>query len=562
MNKPQDATIKVLKKSKYLIALKVFVSLLYRAIAMIIPILLSKVIDFATEGIFNKAIYVSIFSLFVAVCFRLFDILNTYTWHKLYNRMYDSYTNIGINKVFDNSIYSLSRFNTGEFLNIMSTDINVMSDFYCNLIMRLMRIFEVLIIFVYFFALDFKLGISAIAMSVIALSIIFLSSKKIEKLNLNKSKEFDNRNSIINEFLLSIREIKTFNIFNTMKKRIETSSEKYSSSYLKQRVGEDSFKYSMLAIIDAFRWCMVIYGIYLISIGNLELGSLLIIYNYFTQLIDGFSEFATINTGIRQLKVSQDRFYQLIIYSHKKLQIDKKYKFKNFDIRFENILYGNRLNPRLNNVTFNIQGNAINSIVGVEGAGKSGVVDLLLKLNSQHTGTISIDDILINDIDFDSYFKLVAAVDKNDRFLNMSIKDNLNIINKNFELAVELCKDLGIHDDILMLKDGYDTILNSADDTLKSNIKILLNIVRILLKKPRVMIFDEVIGALDKESRIKVVNILEEIKEEHTIIIVDRKTDILVKSDNIIVLDNKEVVVDGSHQKLLKNKFYKKIIEE
>ena len=347
-----------------------------------------------------------------------------------------------------------------------------------------------------------------------------------------------------------------------MKKRIETSSEKYSSSYLKQRVGEDSFKYSMLAIIDAFRWCMVIYGIYLISIGNLELGSLLIIYNYFTQLIDGFSEFATINTGIRQLKVSQDRFYQLIIYSHKKLQIDKKYKFKNFDIRFENILYGNRLNPRLNNVTFNIQGNAINSIVGVEGAGKSGVVDLLLKLNSQHTGTISIDDILINDIDFDSYFKLVAAVDKNDRFLNISIKDNLNIINKNFALAVELCKDLGIHDDILMLKDGYDTILNSADDTLKSNIKILLNIVRILLKKPRVMIFDEVIGALDKESRIKVVNILEEIKEEHTIIIVDRKTDILVKSDNIIVLDNKEVVVDGSHQKLLKNKFYKKIIEE
>ena len=291
MKKPSDVTKLVLKKSKKFVIFRFIISLVYRAIAMIIPILLSMVVDAATGGKYKQAIIISLVAILSILIFRMFDIINTFSWHKLYNSMYDNYTKIGVNKVFDNSIYSLSRFNIGEFLNMMSTDINVMSDFYCNLIMRLIRIFEVLIIFVYFFMLDIYIGLTGIVMALISLLVIYLSSKKIKKLNHNKSITFDNRNTIINEFLLSIREIKAFNIFKTMKKRIEDSTHNYTVAYLRQRVGEDIFKFSVLAFIEVTRWCMVIYGIYLISKGKLEIGSLLIIYNYFTQLVDGFSEF-------------------------------------------------------------------------------------------------------------------------------------------------------------------------------------------------------------------------------------------------------------------------------
>ena len=60
----------------------------------------------------------------------------------------------------------------------------------------------------------------------------------------------------------------------------------------------------------------------------------------------------------------------------------------------------------------------------------------LLKLNFQHSGNISFDNLSINDIDFDNYYSLISSIDKNDRFLNVSIKDNLNIINDNFEKSV------------------------------------------------------------------------------------------------------------------------------
>lgn len=561
MKKPSDVTKLVLKKSKKFVIFRFIISLVYRAIAMIIPILLSMVVDAATGGKYKQAIIISLVAILSILIFRMFDIINTFSWHKLYNSMYDNYTKIGVNKVFDNSIYSLSRFNIGEFLNMMSTDINVMSDFYCNLIMRLIRIFEVLIIFVYFFMLDIYIGLTGIVMALISLLVIYLSSKKIKKLNHNKSITFDNRNTIINEFLLSIREIKAFNIFKTMKKRIEDSTKNYTVAYLRQRVGEDIFKFSVLAFIEVTRWCMVIYGIYLISKGKLEIGSLLIIYNYFTQLVDGFSEFTTINIGIRQLKVSEERFYQLIIYSHEKLINNKKYEFKKFNIKFKNILYGNKENPKLKNATFNIYGNSINSVVGLSGSGKSGVVELLLKLNSQHEGSIEVDDLEISEIDFDNYYNLISSIDKHDRFLNVSIKDNLNIIKENFEEIIHICQKLGIHDEIIKLKYGYDTILNSPNDSLKENTKVLLNIARILLKNTRIMIFDEVLCSLNNESRTKVLKILEEIKENHTIIIIDRNLEVLQNADNIVFIDSGNIISTGKHLDLLENKLYKSIVE-
>ncbi len=561
MKKPSDVTKLVLKKSKKFVIFRFIISLVYRAIAMIIPILLSMVVDAATGGKYKQAIIISLVAILSILIFRMFDIINTFSWHKLYNSMYDNYTKIGVNKVFDNSIYSLSRFNIGEFLNMMSTDINVMSDFYCNLIMRLIRIFEVLIIFVYFFMLDIYIGLTGIVMALISLLVIYLSSKKIKKLNHNKSITFDNRNTIINEFLLSIREIKAFNIFKTMKKRIEDSTQNYTVAYLRQRVGEDIFKFSVLAFIEVTRWCMVIYGIYLISKGKLEIGSLLIIYNYFTQLVDGFSEFTTINIGIRQLKVSEERFYQLIIYSHEKLINNKKYEFKKFNIKFKNILYGNKENPKLKNATFNIYGNSINSVVGLSGSGKSGVVELLLKLNSQHEGSIEVDDLEISEIDFDNYYNLISSIDKHDRFLNVSIKDNLNIIKENFEEIIHICQKLGIHDEIIKLKYGYDTILNSPNDSLKENTKVLLNIARILLKNTRIMIFDEVLCSLNNESRTKVLKILEEIKENHTIIIIDRNLEVLQNADNIVFIDSGNIISTGKHLELLENKLYKSIVE-
>ena len=561
MKKPSDATWYVLKKSKKYIFWKIIISIIYRGIIMITPIIFGAAVDMVTAGKYRDAILISLCGVLAVILFRINDIINTYSWHKMYNCIYDNFTKLGVNKVFDNSLHSLSRFNIGEFLNIMSTDINIIADFYCQLVMRVIRIFEVLIIFGYFFMIDFYIGVAGLVMGFISIIVILLSSKTIERLNRTKAYAFDRRNTIINEFLLSIREIKAFNIFEPIKKRITNSTEEYTKKYLNQRVGEDSFKFSILAFIEAFRWGLFIYGIYLISIGKMEMGSLVIIYNYFAQLIEGFSEFTTINVGLRQLKVSENRFYQLVIYSNDKLMLDNKTKLNNYNIKFRNVVYGDKENPRLKGVSFDIKSKSINAITGLVGAGKSGVVDLLLKLNRQHSGDITIGGIYISDISFDPYYNLVSCIDKDDRFLNISIKENLLFDKDNFEEIVDLCKKLGIHDEILKLKNGYDTVLNSHEDTLKQNTKVLLNVARILLKDTKIMIFDSVLYLLNKESKRVVLDILNEIKEKHTIIIISKDDEVLSVADSIILLDEGRVYNTGEYDNISKLKLYKQIVE-
>ena len=124
-----------------------------------------------------------------------------------------------------------------------------------------------------------------------------------------------------------------------------------------------------------------------------------------------------------------------------------------------------------------------------------------------------------------------------------------------------MCQNLGIHNEITKLKNGYDTILNSPDDNLKENTKILLNIVRILLKDTKIMIFDEVLGSLNNDSRSKVLKMLRDIKDNHTIIVVDKNIDILNEADNIVFIDNNEVISVGIHEDLIKNSLYKKVME-
>ena len=561
MEKPSDATWYVLKKSKKYIFWKIIISIIYRGIIMITPIIFGAAVDMVTAGKYRDAILISLCGVLAVILFRINDIINTYSWHKMYNCIYDNFTKLGVNKVFDNSLHSLSRFNIGEFLNIMSTDINIIADFYCQLVMRVIRIFEVLIIFGYFFMIDFYIGVAGLVMGFISIIVILLSSKTIERLNRTKAYAFDRRNTIINEFLLSIREIKAFNTFEPIKKRITNSTEEYTKKYLNQRVGEDSFKFSILAFIEAFRWGLFIYGIYLISIGKMEMGSLVIIYNYFAQLIEGFSEFTTINVGLRQLKVSENRFYQLVIYSNDKLMLDNKTKLNNYNIKFRNVVYGDKENPRLKGVSFDIKSKSINAITGLVGAGKSGVVDLLLKLNRQHSGDITIGGTYISDISFDPYYNLVSCIDKDDRFLNISIKENLLFVKDNFEEIVDLCKKLGIHDEILKLKNGYDTVLNSHEDTLKQNTKVLLNVARILLKDTKIMIFDSVLYLLNKESKRVVLDILKEIKDKHTIIIISKDDDVISVADSIILLDEGRVYNTGEYDSISNLKLYKQIVE-
>jgi ATP-binding cassette subfamily B protein len=305
-------------------------------------------------------------------------------------------------------------------------------------------------------------------------------------------------------------------------------------------------------LIEIFRLGLFIYGIYLISQGKMALGVLLVIYNYYAQIIDNFTDFATVNVNFRNLKVSEERINKILIYSKHSASGEQFSSKHNGNITFNNILYGYKDHPTLNRINFYARAGELTCIVGDANSGKSGIVDLLLKFNRQHEGDVLIDYTDINDFKDEEYHSLVAYTSNETTFFNMSIRENLSIIDNDFDRIVEVCKKLGIHEYIIKLKDGYDSIMVSNGANFDLNVKQLLGIARVLIKDSKIMLFNEIFSTLNSHDKQVVINIIENIKRDHTILVFTKDPSILEKSDKVIFLSNNRVIDIDSHDNLIK----------
>ena len=180
-------------------------------------------------------------------------------------------------------------------------------------------------------------------------------------------------------------------------------------------------------------------------------------------------------------------------------------------------------------------------------------MDLLLKLNRQHQGEILIDGTDINNIPDKEYFSKISLLRKNSTLFSMSIKDNFELVEKDQNKIVDVCTKLGIHNDIVKLKDSYNTQLGEHD-SLPESLKQLIAIARIILKGSKIMLFDDALLGLDDEEQNKVMSLLNELKRDHTIVMITHDYNILKDAENIIVMDAKSVVETGNLNELIAKK--------
>ncbi len=550
---------KVYKVAKKEFNIKLIVSIILRGILLIIPILFSEVVNYATEANYNKALlYVGI-SIAIVIFYRLSECLSQKTFYILYNKLYQYYNSRGIDKTNDNSIFSLSRFNLGQYTNMLTTDVDIISAFFANGVLRIVQLLEFLVIYAYFFSLDIVLFITAVVVSIIVVLIIPSASKKVERYNSDKKVELDKLTVSIHEYFKNIKDIKCFNIFDKIAPNTKTQTKKFLDANSKYNVKYYCNNQLFLLIFEFFRMLSVGYGIFLITKGHLEIGALLIIYNYYQKIIDNFSTILTISVEYTNLKVSLERFNHLVEYVTPKKEIKSTTEYMNEGkIVFQDILYGYKNDPTLKNVSLEIMPNSLTAITGKANTGKTGIFDLLLKLNRQHYGDIFIDDVNIADIPDSEYFSNISLLRKNPLLFSMSIKDNLFLVENNESRIVEICTALGIHDEIIRLKQGYDTIINE-NDGISSSLKQLIAIARTILKDSKIMLFDEALIGLDDEQQDRVLKLLSTIRNSgHTVVMISHDKNVLKDADQIIVMDNKQVIESGTLKELvaMKGRYY------
>ena len=556
MNKKEKSITKRILKNNYKkISYEFLVCIALRGILLVIPIIYSQSINELSKKDYNTASTLIIISLIIITVYKLFEYLRQVTFYRLYNKLYVDFTNESIKNACANSLFSLSRFSIGQFNNIVNNDVDVIASYYTNSIYRIVQILEFGFIYYYFYRVNIVLFWLTIGFSLLAMGYLQYKGKYLQKLNIERKEKLDDKLGVINDVFMGIKEIKAFNIINKMNEKVSHKVKSFIQSNSKFNITNAIYNIISLYFFEIIRLLIMLYGIKLIANHQLEIGVLMIIYSYYQKIIDNFSLISTINVETRGMIVSLNRFNKLSEYAHEEntdlLPININELKGN--IEFNNILYGYQHDPILNNISLQLKANTINVITGSASSGKSGICDLLLKLNRQHEGVVTIDHFEISKISNQQYFDLVSYVRKEPYFFDISIRDNLLLVEEDFEKIVDLCKQLDVHEAIMKLPNGYDTIINLDATKFSPTDLSLLTLVRVILKNTKIIIFDEIVDTLNKEGKKAVLKLLKTIQGEHTIVIISRDPDVLRLASNVILMNQGTVVATGTHDQLLKN---------
>ena len=283
----------VLGRSKNALVVKVITSIFLQGTLLVVPIFWSKSITYISDALYKKAVIMVILTLILSLLYYLWYYLNQKSWYDLYSKITINFMN-NITSVKDKNI------SLGEYTNIINNDIDIVATFICNGITRIIQVLEFLVIYIYFLNLNIYIFWATIGVSVIIIYIIFMFGDKLQLYNKKRKESLDKKTINIH----GLFEI----ITNRVSAKRDNSLIDSTNVYLYDNAKYNVFAYGMicfvLGLIELFRYVIIIYAIYLVSIGNMEIGGLLLIYSYYAKMLTNFEMLATISADYHSVKVS------------------------------------------------------------------------------------------------------------------------------------------------------------------------------------------------------------------------------------------------------------------
>ena len=209
--------------------------------------------------------------------------------------------------------------------------------------------------------------------------------------------------------------------------------------------------------------------------------------------------------------------------------------------------------PTLNHVSFSIKPGQLAALVGPSGAGKTTITYLIPRLYDADSGAVKIDGHNIKEIALASLSEYIGVVTQETYLFHSTVRENLLYARQDAteEEMIAAAKAAAIHDRIIELDDGYDTIVGERGYRLSGGEKQRIAIARVVLKNPRILILDEATSALDTHSERLIQAALEPLMQNRTTVAIAHRLSTILSADVILVVDKGEIVERGTHQELL-----------
>lgn len=465
-------------------------------------------------------------------------------------------------KYFDNS-------SVGVLITRSVTDMERIADIFGEGFFMIFRdLLTMLVVASVMIFMNWKLSVIVFLMLPIILYATRLFQKYMKKAFEEVRNEVSNLNSFVQERLTGMKILQLFTREDTEYKKFKEINERHQNAWLKT-VFYNSVFFPIAELSSSITIGLVAWygGLDLILRNESTLGDLtafiMMIPMLFRPLRQIADKFNTLQMGM----VAADRVFKVldttshidnngtVEIGHLKGSIDFKKVYFNY-VEDEPVLKG---------ISFSVKPGETVALVGATGAGKSTIINLLNRFYDIQQGEILVDHINIKDINLPSLRRQIAVVLQDVFLFADTILSNITLNNDSIteEQVHEAAKQIGIHDFIMSLPDGYHYNVKERGTMLSSGQRQLISFLRAYVTNPSVLVLDEATSSVDSYSEQLIQNATEKITKGRTSIVIAHRLATVKKADRIIVMDNGEIVEEGTHNELLnkQNGYYKNLYE-
>ncbi len=551
---------KITKQTKWILYIFIVILSVLGALNFITPIYQSKIIDALTNKNINE------FTKLLIVLLALFVTTNTFSF--LACKSYSSFfknTFINIHKKVISSVYDYDDklINTlkGRIISTVNIDIiniSVMADYMFDFMHNLILIICMLIFFIKTY---FIFGVFLFLITALYIFLANYLTKKETYYLSGQRMYLDKLIGMLGQTLNGIKEIKTSNIKPSLNRKYDGLRKMWANKYMEKRKYVIAHNVLLKFIMYLSKIALYILSMYLLLNGKVTIGIIILLINYFDNIFTYSIKLVEDMSKVREYNISLERVYNLLDKNCTNSFGSINCGNINGHIEFKNVSFAYNGVSTIKNISFDAKPGEITVITGKTGSGKTTIFNILLRLYKPSCGCVLIDSTKIEEYKKDTYYKNVAVVNQESFLFNMSIKDNLKMACKDEKKQIEICKKVGIHELIQSMPKGYDTILTENAANLSGGQKRLLSLAKTLLTDSKILLFDEVTSSLDIKTTNKIISILKELKDSHTVIIITHKKEVMKISDEIILLSKGRIVGKGAYKNILKNNHFDKLVK-
>jgi len=365
-----------------------------------------------------------------------------------------------------------------------------------------------------------------------------------------------NANTFAVDGMLNYETVKYFTNESYELKQYDETLDRWETAAVKSQASMSLLNFGQGAVIAVGVTLMMIYAAQGVVDGSMTLGDLVLVNTMMLQLFIPLNFLGIIYRALKYSLADMDMMLKLLDTERKVKDVDdaKELVVTDAVIEFDDVSFDyNEDRKILDKVSFTVPHAKKVAVVGPSGAGKSTLARLLFRFYDVDSGAITIDGQNINSVTQNSLRDNIGIVPQDTVLFNHSIEHNIRYarLDATDEEVIQAAKHANIHDFITSLPDGYQTVVGERGLKLSGGEKQRIAIARVILKNPRILVFDEATSSLDSHSEQLILESLKEVAEKHTTLVIAHRLSTIIDADNIIVLENGRVVEQGNHQQLL-----------